>query len=387
MNVEKILTPRQLEIYNLLATGSTRLEIAEHLGIERASVTKEISRYRKRLKLQQETVERSYADQVLIQGLKEEVAHFKKLYTQGIKTSVFQTKLEGTLSDIITARKIPQDYLVEVPSANTQEELIVCLSDFHGGELVKREAMLNINAYCIEIFEERMNNLYNIVLETIKTKGVFKKLHVFGLGDLISNSPMMHKELLASGVNVTEQSIIVAEYLSELLCKLSPHFETIEFTGVAGNHGRADSQRQYKDAYSGFDYLAMFMAKLMCANFENISFDLPRCAFAQKEICGRNFMIYHGTEIKQGSIKKSDSSLTETISFHQQKHIHYLVLGHFHTALTKEKIGGHIVVCGSMKGAGEYGLGRLLTISSATQKILIVEPEKGITWFSDADVS
>ena len=80
------------------------------------------------------------------------------------------------------------------------------------------------------------------ILEIAKRHEV-KKVHVVGLGDLISGG--IHKTVqITNKENVIDQIKVATEYLSSFCYSLTEHFESVFFYNVSGNHSRIDKKEE-----------------------------------------------------------------------------------------------------------------------------------------------
>jgi hypothetical protein len=218
----------------------------------------------------------------------------------------------------------------------------------------------------------------------------YNKLHIFGLGDFVSGN--IHDELNYEGIPITDQTILVGELISELIHKWSSRFKEIELTGITGNHGRTTKKPEYKRGWSGWDYMALKWIEIKCENLNNVTFNIPKSLFALQTIYKWNFLIFHGQNIKSYmgiphyGIQRTNANLTQTLAYEKNFYPHYMVLGHFHNPNILAKIGGNIIINGSIKGTDEYAYGKMFVSGKPSQKLLSVHKDRGITWSMDIDL-
>jgi DNA-binding CsgD family transcriptional regulator len=264
------------------------------------------------------------------------------------------------------------------------EEAILLLSDIHAGEVVSSEAMMNMNEYNFDIMQSRLENVYNNFNSVIdKMTGYnYKKLNIFALGDLVSGS--IHQELVITGGDIVDQVLITSDIIAEMVHKWSGRFDEIEFSGVIGNHGRRTERPSYKRPHNNDDYYLMQFVKAKCTDLPNVKFDLPKASMHMKQIQGHWFLLTHGDCVTSRlgipwyGIRRLDSNISQTIMEKLGRKLHAIGLGHFHTRGTLEKIGGQIILNGSLKGGDEFSIGRIFVCGVPSQTFISVHKDWGV---------
>lgn len=284
----------------------------------------------------------------------------------------------------------PPDFVETKPLKNksTNEEIVLLLSDIHYGEKVMSEAMLDSNCYDTEIAKQRLINWFNAVRSILNKLSGYnhQKINLFLLGDMVNG--MIHEEL-KSGISEVDQVLELAEIISQIILELSKEYE-IEVCCVVGNHGRMTKKPSFKNKYNNFDYLVYKFIEVRCANLPNVNFNIPKAGMLIKEINGHNFLLRHGdckTQSFAGipfyGIQRASAKITQTIAYLKDLFIHYEVLGHFHTTNALEKVGGAIIMNGTLKGGDEFALESMLSATEAKQTIFGCHREHGVTWRFD----
>jgi len=279
---------------------------------------------------------------------------------------------------------MPQD----LKQKATSEEVVILLSDIHYGEVVSSEAMLDSNAYDTIIAKERLDKWYNAIRSILNKLNGYnhKKINLFLLGDMVNG--MIHEEL-KSGTCEVDQVLELGEIIAQIIFELSKEFD-IDVCGVIGNHGRMTKKPSFKKKYNNFDYLVYKFVEIRCQNLTNVTFNFPKSGMCVKEINGHNFLLRHGDCKAQSfmgipfyGIQRASSKITQTIAYLKDMYIHYEVLGHFHTTNVLEKVGGSVIMNGTLKGGDEFALESMLTSCEAKQTIFGVHKEHGKTWQFD----
>ena len=284
----------------------------------------------------------------------------------------------------------PITYITPQPfkPVKTSEEVVILLSDIHYGEVVSNEAMLDSNSYDTLVAKQRLDKWFNAIRAILNKLSGYnhKKINLFLLGDMVNG--MIHEEL-KSGTCEVDQVLELGEIISQIILELSKEYD-VDVSAVVGNHGRFNKKPSFKKKYNNFDYLVYKFVETRCEKLENVTFTIPKAGMMIKEINGHNFLLRHGDSKVQSfagipfyGIQRASNKITQTIAYLKDTFIHYEVLGHFHTTNVLEKVGGSIIMNGTLKGGDEFALESMLTSSDAKQTIFGVHKEHGKTWQFD----
>jgi hypothetical protein len=295
------------------------------------------------------------------------------------------TMIEGyikALPEVKSPKPIKRKY-----DEHSEEDLVLLLSDLHAGETVRAEEMNNINEYNFDICAKRLKYLADSIRDIAhnKLKGYkFRKLVIFGLGDIISGQ--IHDELLEGQEgNIIEWTTNTAYVLAQMIRELLTDFEQIEFVGVVGNHGRFHKKPRFKSRYVNWDYVCYQMLSMFLANQKNIKFTIPKSFWTLYDVNGHNFLLLHGDNINSSlgipwyGITRTVANLKELLESKNQK-FEYVCLGHFHNRGLLDRVKGELMINGSLIGGNEYSIGKMFTSSEACQHFFGVHKKKGTTF-------
>jgi predicted phosphodiesterase len=269
------------------------------------------------------------------------------------------------------------------------EELVLCLSDWHIGENVSIDETNGINEYNVLIVRERISKMLSSVLNimSIMQGYNYKKLNIFCLGDMVSG--LIHEELL-QGVAIVDQVMIAGDELTRIIRTLLEYFEEIEISCVVGNHGRMSKKPVNKKKYDNFDFLAYHFSKIRFENEKRVIFNIPESAMLIKNIQNYNFLLRHGdTKIQSYAgipfygIKRANTQIKQTYLGFKDIIINYDIMGHLYSQNTLDSIGGKIIMVGSLKGTDEFSLNTYMSGSNIRQLLFSVHREYGLTWAMD----
>lgn len=324
--------------------------------------------------------------------LQERVRHLGRELNRRNKGQAFEDAILELFRDVkplANRRALPRSTRQKTPSGET---LCLMLSDFHMGEEVDSAEVMDLNEYSTDIAVQRVHQLATGVrsIASKMTGYNFEALNIFELGDMVSG--IIHEELL-QGTATVDQVVICARTLADLTADLSELFPVVNVVGVIGNHGRMTKKPKFKKKWDNFDYLVYKFQEQICSQLENVSFNMPKSAMAMVQLYKWNFLLRHGDGKSQSyagipfyGILRGDGKLTQVLA-QDNRYPHYHLLGHYHTQNTLEKVGGKIIMNGSLVGTGEYSWNAMFGSSEPKQKLFSVHPEHGVTWEMDLNVA
>lgn len=151
------------------------------------------------------------------------------------------------------------------PVIDSDDDMIVCLSDLHAGIDVRNFW----NTYNTSVLQKRLHD-YLDQIKGIQQTHRCKVCDVVLAGDAISG--LIHSNLrLENNENVVEQVKIAVTYIGEFIANLRKDFEFIRVHSVAGNHSRLSPKKEEHVKGENLDELIPFCLNLMfsaCGNVE-----------------------------------------------------------------------------------------------------------------------
>ena len=152
-------------------------------------------------------------------------------------------------------------------------------------------------------------------------------------------------------------------------------------------------QVKFKKKWDNFDYLVYKIQEQLCSAMDNVHFQVPKSAMAMVGIYDWNFLLRHGdgksmsfAGIPFYGISRTDAKLTQVLAL-EGRYPHYHCMGHYHTQNTLEKVGGKVLLNGSLVGTSEYSWNAMYGAADAKQKLFSVHPDRGVTWEMDLTVA
>jgi hypothetical protein len=347
------------------------------------TVKRTIVSYRKALKHFSEMMKNNseYSDIFNDIFEKNEDKYWKKQYKKLLNQMSYEDRIVKLFDSKLTKYK-PSRISPKTP-IKSSNEIVLLLSDFHAGEVIEPDSMYGLNEYNLDILKERLDNMYSNfinIMDMYNFTNAISTINIWLLGDMVSG--VIHEEL-HQGVNITDEVIITAEYLSEIISYLSQEFANVEVTGIVGNHGRMTQKPTHKDKYCSFDYVMYKFIESKCKDLSNITFNLPKASYAIETIYDYNFFLDHGENISCSGVpftalKNRSNNLSNIMSYKKDMNIHYYCIGHIHNANILDRTGGKVITNGSLVGYNEYAMDKNCSYSEPKQICFVVNEKYGV---------
>ena len=259
----------------------------------------------------------------------------------------------------------------------SDQTAVLCLSDWHGGEVVDREVVQGANEYNLVVFSRRMRKLAIKVAELLAFQRAagsrIDKLIALVLGDMVSG--MIHDELLRGGaISVPCQVVCVAHVLAQQLRDVAAQVDQVEARCIVGNHGRTSKEYGFKSPRDSFDYLVYEMAAAITRDIPNLTWTIHNSWFGEINIRGHWVAYCHGDGSKSTSyagipfyaILAGADKVFQRYAGEQGIILDLLVQGHTHI---DANLPG-VVMNGSPKGLDELTVkSRYRTLCKARQRL------------------
>jgi len=279
---------------------------------------------------------------------------------------------------------IPHNYEI-LKSSNQEATAFAIASDWHSDEIVKPETINFLNAYNIEIAEERATKFFNSVisiLEMCRTHSTIDTLVLALLGDFISG--WIHPDLIESSSMTPPEALIkVFELLVGGIKFLvdSGNLKNLIIVGACGNHGRITQKPRYKQRVKKsyewilYEFIARKFADTKYSKV--MKFRIPKGYFNWLRVYDNDIRFHHGDSVRyQGGIGGIHVPLRKAISqWNKAKHADLDVLGHWHTRESSEDY----VINGSLIGYNEFAESIKADFRKPQQSFFLIHPKYGKT--------
>ena len=261
-------------------------------------------------------------------------------------------------------------------SMNSDNDLIVCLSDLHIGATFNNY----FGSYDSDIAKERLNTYLNKIIEIGKRHNV-ENVYVELLGDQISGG--LHPSIKVSDrENVIDQVKLASEYISTFCVELSKYFKHIYIAGISGNHSRICMKKEDAIKDERLDDLITWIVKQITKHITNIDVfeNNIDTGISYVKVRGKTFLGVHGDAdfATDAGISKLVTAIGE---------IPYAILGgHRHTPAYKEFNNIKYIQSAALCSSGDdYTISKRLR-GPAGQTVLVCN-EKGIDCIYNVELS
>ena len=258
-----------------------------------------------------------------------------------------------------------------LPVVHNSKEFCLAFGDEHFGTEFEIRGLHNeiLNAYSPEIFESRMWDLLNQVIEIVQKESI-TKLNVFSMGDF-SDGLLRVGQLIKLRYGVIEGSVKYAEFICNWLNKLS-EYVNIEYQMVAGNHTELRMLGQPKGTFKD-DNTMLFVREAIkerLKNNPNFHMTINPTGLIYGTLCNFNLLGIHG------EVRNMESALKDFSNTYQTS-IDILIGGHLHHNKT-ESVGVNkdTINVPSIIGIDDYSMS-LNKTSNAGATLFIIEDGKG----------
>jgi len=244
---------------------------------------------------------------------------------------------------------------------DTKKSGILVLSDWHFGIEIDNF----VNKYNVDIFKNRINQLMQKTVDTIKLHKL-EKLYIVNLNDLISG--IIHSTIrLQNREDLIVQIMTVSETLAELLVELSKYVE-IEYYSTLDNHSRAIADKKQSLDKENFSLLIDWFLEVrlkdtdikICKN----EFDNEICTF---EVYGWNYLATHGH-------KDKITNIIQNLSLMTKRFYDAAFTAHYHHVSSDEVHGSYVFANGCLSGVDMHSKD-LRKTSNPSQNLFIVSED------------
>lgn len=281
------------------------------------------------------------------QKIRDERTDYQKTVREAARQEEFIEIIENTFKKNIE----PLGYKPS-PKVDSDNDMVVCLSDMHAGMEVKNWW----NSFNIDILKERLHKYLDSIIE-IQSLHKCKECKLVLGGDEISG--IIHTSLrVQNNEDVIQQLKLVIEFIGEFIIELQNHFEKIDVYGVAGNHSRIMPNKE--DSLNGENLEEMLLYCLDLKFKNNPNVEICEYARIDNTICcmktrgGKLFYIVHGDKDSVGNVVQNLTLMTGIKP-------DGIIMGHRHHNALETVHGVKVIQCGCVVGADDYCIDRRIT--------------------------
>jgi DNA-binding XRE family transcriptional regulator len=275
-------------------------------------------------------------------------------------------------------------------AGKVEEHLVMHLSDGHHDNIVLPTDCGGLETYNFPISMRRAEEYVDTVIQwsqrTLKDSFTFPTLTVFAYGDHTSGE--IHGAVHRSQFkNQFKNTFAIGQLHALMFRDLAPYFDTVNVIYVPGNHGRRSAKKNYHGAHDNWDYMVAEVARMHCADLENVCFEIPDTFTINVDIAGVGFCIFHGDDIKSSmgipwyGLQRKQNRVCALQTVQHGIPIKYYCCGHFHRPATISELNGELFVNGAWIASDAYVYNSFAGYTEPTQFFHAVNPRrKRVTW-------
>lgn len=386
MALEKLTDAQLVETLRLCERlGTTKA--AQTLGIETSAL-----RTRRQQAKSRGLTSTSHVDDALARTetkLRIAEAELRSIKRDNISASDVRQQIYGLAAETPT----PPEWLTPKAHIGSTGVPVAFWSDFHWGEVVRKEETGGVNEFNRAIAKARLRKLVNTTIELAvhhMVKPNYPGIVLCLGGDFISGN--IHDELRETNEGPVQQSVLeVQEHLIAAITQLADAFGSVFVPCVVGNHGRNTLKPRMKhrvyESYEWNIYCQLerwFKAK----GDTRVQFSIPGETDAYFSVLGHRFLLTHGDTLGVkggdgiiGAIGPIVRGATKIGRSEAQigRDFDTLLMGHWHTYIPRGD-AAPVIVNGALKGYDEYARLMLrVPYSRPSQALFFVNAQYGIT--------
>ena len=255
-----------------------------------------------------------------------------------------------------------------LPVLHSNKEFCFAFGDEHYNTEFEIRGLYNeiLNAYSPEIFESRMWDLFNQLIEIIQKEQI-TKLNVFSMGDF-TDGLLRVSQLMKLHYGTIEGTIKYADFICNWLNKLT-NYVNVEFQMVFGNHSELRMLGQPKGTFKN-DNTGLYVREIIkerLKNNPNFHMIINPTGLIFTELCGFKLLGIHG------EVKNMENALKDFSNTYNTQ-IDILIGGHMHHSKS-ENVGVNrdVINVPSIIGIDDFSMSLNKTSNSGATLFILEE--------------
>ena len=267
-----------------------------------------------------------------------------------------------------------------------EEDIVLIISDIHGGMLVDKKSMGGIGEYNKDIFLLRYENLKKGVKKIldIETRNrPVKRIWIFYLGDMVEGHNIFSGQPYHLDMHAAESVVYLSKLFAEFEIYLSYMIPEVRTVEVVGNHGvPGGRQAGALPITMSFDWLFYKFKETMTKNYSNIIHKISETWYQLVEVQNHFFFLLHGEDIRTYlrvpyyGIDRAYGNYLDLLKVP----FTYFILGHFHASASIPGSGYSEKIINGCWPGGSSIAKKIQVASLPEQWMFGVHPKQGITF-------
>lgn len=253
----------------------------------------------------------------------------------------------------------------ESKTIDSEDDMVVCLSDLHAGIEVDNYW----NTYNTDILMDRLSHYAEQIINIQKTHNS-KVCELVLAGDNISG--LIHENLrLENNEDVVEQIKIAVKYIGGFIDAIRESFETVRVHCIAGNHSRMTPNKDFHLKGENLDELVPFCLKLMFNNGDK-GIEICEDGYIDESINsfftrgGKLFYIVHGD-------KDTPNNVLQRLTLMTGLKPDGIIMAHRHHNAFDTQYSTKIIQTGSVVGVDNHCVD--LRIGGKPEQVVVITNE------------
>ncbi len=267
-------------------------------------------------------------------------------------------------------------------SVKQTEDQVLLFSDMHT-DMINKAPITGEVTYDPTIQKKELNTLVEGIYrfyQLLKPSYNIETLHIFSLGDLITNDRIYEgqKMEIASGVGMQVQKTFY--YVSDMIKKLLEIYPRIVYINIVGNHGRTTSKPISEDATSNFEYLLGLLLKERFKDNKRVEIVLPDDYSYTYTIKDHRYLLAHGNTIRGATLNSIERAAKDIANLVERDYYDVITIGHFHSCYELPSISPltTLLVNGCFIYKDDYAYTKLRKYSTAKQYLFQVSKKSAM---------
>jgi len=271
-----------------------------------------------------------------------------------------------------------------VPSERPRNPVVVniLMGDTQYGMSFTERDTYGLNKYDSKEFTNRLKvymSQLNDALHSIAASRDIVSVSISFLGDMVEGFGIFRGQQNFLDKKISDQVFDMGDIMAELVMWLAERVPKVYAHCVSGNHGRMSKDHHPND---NFDNMAYKIMQRRVENQENVNVYIydKVGVYRIPEASNFTWLISHGEEVPFNSGRPANSATKKADNYKAITNVgvNYVCFGHLHKEASVSIPYGKVYINGSWIGGHPLVLSRANDITSASQTILVVDPDDGV---------
>ena len=302
----------------------------------------------------------------------------RKMQRKVFNTEALQERILEGVTEVFKDKDLTKvGITLSVPlNKETDEGLLVVLSDHHIGEVVGNGVLQNTFNY-----DEAIKRLDLFLGEVIMFPKQSKKITVAQCGDTLRG--LIHGGLYQSEDSFIESISKAVDYYVYIYNVLSEIYDEVEVYSITGNHDRVTEDPKTIDKALDFTRLVdkLVAKQINALGIRNVKIYITDVPYQLISVNKANVLLFHGDTVRNYKAHDANQrSLLQDLclGMFKKPYLH-AISGHTHSfEACHNQYGGMNIVNGTLVGTNTYGIANGMRDICASQTICFIDVDSNL---------